>query len=202
MLRNLIDPGFGLITNEDVSALDAIRNDNGDSAFREQLLDNLRETIDLSDDETEDAKPPPDAVYPPIADLKVPDLQDLLTDGNQNSGTLNEIRAIRDNVKTEVDDISNPPPPGDFDDTEFSDNYPPNPFRGATAPPSPDDALPYPGLPTAPPYPHDELPPPPDYDDLFDKPLPDPVPVNFIPLSDEESSDDDNHLPPPDPRQI
>ena len=217
LLRNILDPGFGLITNEDVSALDAIRNDNGDSAIphldpialrgMEQLLDNLKETIDLSDDETEDVKPPPEAVYPPIADVKAPDLQDLLTDDNQNCGILDNIREIRDNVKTEVEDISSPPPPddfpGDFDDTEFSYNYPPNPFRGATASRFPDEAPPYPGLPTAPPYPHNELPLPPNYDDLFGKPLPDPVPVNFIPLSDGESSDDDIHPPPPpNPRQI
>ena len=216
LLRNILDPGFGLTTNEDVSALDAIRNNNGDSAIphldpvalrgMEQLLDNLKETIDLSEDETEDVKLPPEAVYPPIADVKAPDLQDLLTDDNQNSGILDDIREIRDNVKTEVEDISSPPPPddfpGDFDDTEFSDNYPPNPFRGATAPPFPDEAPPYPGLPTAPPYPHDELPPPPNYDDLFGKPLRDPVPVNFIPLSDGEISDDDIRPRPPNPRQI
>ena len=113
LLRNILDPGFGLTTNEDVSALDAIRNNNGDSAIphldpvalrgMEQLLDNLKETIDLSEDETEDVKLPPEAVYPPIADVKAPDLQDLLTDDNQNSGILDNIREIRDNVKTEVE---------------------------------------------------------------------------------------------------
>ena len=33
LLRNIIDPGLGLITNEGVSSIDAIRNDNGDSVI-------------------------------------------------------------------------------------------------------------------------------------------------------------------------
>ena len=50
--------------------------------------------------------------------------------------------------------------------------------------------------PTAPPY-DDSL--PPDYDDLFPT---EPVPIRHLPLSDE-SSDDENPLPPPpDPRLI
>ena len=35
LLRNIIDPGLGLITNEGVSSIDAIRNDNGDSVIRQ-----------------------------------------------------------------------------------------------------------------------------------------------------------------------
>ena len=65
LLRNIIDPGLGLITNEGVSSLDAIRNDNGDSVIphldpialqgMEQLLDNLRNTIELSSDEEDES---------------------------------------------------------------------------------------------------------------------------------------------------
>ena len=216
LLRNIIDPGLGLITNEGVSSLDAIRNDNGDSVIphldpialqgMEQLLDNLRNTIELSSDEEDknnDVKPPPEAFYPPMIDLTEPNLQDILTNHNQNSDTLNEIRVIRDTINTEVREISSPPPPdefpGDFDDTEFDPPQPPyNPFGSATAPPLPNED--HPPYPSAPPYP--DNPPdydgtlPLDYDELFP---PQPVPIRQIPVlsTDEESSDDKNPPPPP-----
>ena len=171
---------MGLITNEGVSSLDAIRNDNGDSVVphldpivlrgMEQLLDNLKETIELSDDDEDDndVKLPPQVVYPPMIDLTGPNLQDLLTNDNQNSDTLDDIRAIRDTINTEVGDISSPTPPddfpGNFDDTEFEDNPPPppqlpyNPFGSASAPPFPDtDPPPYPTVPPLPDY--DDTPP-------------------------------------------
>ena len=223
LLRNIIDPGLGLITNEGVSSVDAIRIDNGDSVIpqldpvairgMENLLDNLRNTIELSsdnEDDNNDVKPPPGAFYPPMLDLTEPNLQDILTNDNQNTDTLNEIRAIRDTINTEVGDISSPPPPddfpGDFDDTEFYPQPlpqpPTNPFANASAPPINNEAPPPYPSPTAPPFP-DNL--PPDYDDLFP---PQATPIIQVPLlssTEEESSDDDNNalpLPPPDPRLI
>ena len=144
-----------------------------------------------------------------MIDLTEPNLQDILTNDNQNSDTLNEIRVIRDTINTEVGEISSPPPPdefpGDFDDTEFDQPQPPyNPFGSATAPPLPNED--HPPYPSAPPYP--DNPPdydgtlPPDYDELFP---PQPVPIRQIPVlsTDEESSDDENPPPPPpDPRLI
>ena len=207
LLRNIIDPGLGLITNEGTSCLDAIRNDNGDSlipqldpiALRgmEGLLNNLKETIELSsdeEDETNDVKPPPEAFYPPMADLTQPNLQDILTNDNQNADTLNEIKAIRDTINTEVGEIITPPPPedfpGDFDDTEFYPQPPTNPFANATAPTLDDGPPPSPyTYPTAPPY-GDSL--PPDYDDLFPT---EPVSNRHLPLSDESSDDENNPLP-------
>ena len=209
LLRNIIDPGLGLITNEGTSCLDAIRNDNGDSVIpqldpialrsMEGLLNNLKETIELSsdeEDETNDVKPPPEAFYPPMADLTQPNLQDILTNDNQNADTLNEIKAIRDTINTEVGEIITPPPPedfpGDFDDTEFYPQPPTNPFANATAPTLDDGPPPSPyTYPTAPPY-DDSL--PPDYDDLFPT---EPVSNRHLPLSDESSDDENNPLPPP-----
>ena len=222
LLRNIIDPGLRLITNEGTSCNDAIRNDNGDSVIpqldpialrgMEGLLNNLNETIELSsdeEDESNDVKPPPEAFYPPMVDLTQPNLQDILTNENQNADTLNEIRAIRDKINTEVGEITTPPPPedfqGDFDDTEFYPQPPPqpltNPFANATAPTIDDD-------PPPPPYPYPRAQPygdslPPDYDDLFPT---EPVPIRHVPLlsSADESSDDENSPPPPppDPRLI
>ena len=155
LLRNIIDPGLGLITNEGTSSIDAIRNDNGDSVIpqldpialrgMEGLLNNLRNTTELSSDDEDDdndVKPPPGAFYPPMIDLTEPNLQDILTNDNKNADALNEIRAIRDTITTEVGDISSPPPPedfpGDFDNTEFYPQPPPqpptNPFGNASAP--------------------------------------------------------------------
>ena len=211
LLRNILDPGLGLITNEDPSCLDAIVNDNGDSivpqldpvALRgmEGLLNNLKQSIELSSDEedTDDVKPPPDVFYLPTA-LNQPNLQDILTNDNQNSETLNEVRAIKDKIKTEVEEIISPSPsedfPGYFDNTEFYQQPPQppqDPFANATAP-TLDPPPPY-TYPTAPPY-DDSL--PPDYDDLFPT---EPVSVRQIPLSDDNDTDNENNLP-PDPRLI
>ena len=226
LIREILDPS-GIITNEDVSSLDAIRNINGESTIpnldpialrgMERFLHNLKDTIEISDDEPpdEDVKPPPQAVYAPLIDLTGPNLQDILTNDNQNSEILDEIRSVRDTIKIEVEDISSPPPPddfpGDFDDTEFEDNNPPqppfNPFGGASAPPFPDINS---KEPSAPPYTDDRPPPypdvdPPDYDDLFPPIPPEPVPIRNVPLlsSDEESNSDEPQPPPaPDPRLI
>ena len=168
----------------------------------EGLLNNLKQSIELSSDEedTDDVKPPPDVFYLPTA-LNRPNLQDILTNDNQNSETLNEIRAIKDKIKTEVEEIISPSPsedfPGDFDDTEFYQQPPPqppqDPFANATAP-NLDPPPPY-TYPTAPPY-DDSL--PPDYDDLFPT---EPVSVRQISLSDDNDTDNENN-PPPDPRLI
>ena len=211
LLRNILDPGLGLITNEGTSSLDAIRIDNGDSVIpqldpialrgMEGLLNNLKETIELSDDEDgdNDVKPPPEVFYPPLI-VPQPNLQDILTNDNQNADILNDIRSIRDTINTEVGEITTPPPPddfpGDFDDTEFYPPPPPvNPFANATAPTLEDDPLPY-TYPTAPPY-DDNL--PPNYDDLFPT---EPVVIRQVPISDESSDDENTHPPPPDPRLI
>ena len=168
----------------------------------EGLLNNLKQSIELSSDEedTDDVKPPPDVFYLLTA-LNRPNLQDILTNDNQNSETLNEIRAIKDKIKTEVEEIISPSPsedfPGDFDDTEFYQQPPPqppqDPFANATAR-NLDPPPPY-TYPTAPPY-DDSL--PPDYDDLFPT---EPVSVRQIPLSDDNDTDNENN-PPPDPRLI
>ena len=226
MIREILDPS-GIITNEDVSSLDVIRNINGESTIpnldpialrgMERFLHNLKDTIEISDDEPpdEDVKPPPQAVYAPLIDLTGPNLQDILTNDNLNSEILDEIRSVRDTIKIEVEDIPSPPPPddfpGDFDDTEFDDNNPPqppfNPFGGASAPPFPDINS---TEPSAPPYTDDRPPPypdvdPPDYDDLFPPIPPEPVPIRNVPLlsSDEESNSDEPQPPPaPNPRLI
>ena len=217
LLRNIIDPGLGLITNKGTSSIDAIRNDNGDSVIpqldpialrgMEGLLNNLRNTIELSSDDEDDdndVKPPPGAFYLPMIDLTEPNLQDILTNDNQNADALNEIRAIRDTITTEVGDISSPPPPedfpGDFDDTEFYPQPPPqppaNPFGNASAPPLNDEAPPPYPYPKVQPYP-DNL--PPDYDDLFPPQATAIIQVPLLSSTEEESSDDDNNLPPPPP---
>ena len=168
----------------------------------EGLLNNLKETIELSDDEDgdNDVKPPPEVFYPPIT-VPQPNLQDILTNDNQNADILNDIRSIRDTINTEVGEITTPPPPddfpGDFDDTEFYPPPPPpvNPFANATAPTLEDDPPPY-TYPTAPPY-DDNL--PPNYDDLFPT---EPVVIRQVPISDESSDDENTHHPPPDPGLI
>ena len=168
----------------------------------QQLLDNLKNTIELSSDEEGDnnVKPLPEAFYPPVMNLpRQTTLQDILTNDNQNSDTLNEIRSIRDTINTEVGEISSPLPPddfpGDFDNTEFYPPQPPvNPFGNATAPPLNNDPPPPYPFPSAPPYPE-----PPDYDDVFPT---EPVPVIQVPIlssTEEESSEDENPPPPPPP---
>ena len=194
LIKSAIDPGNGIMTNEDITPLDHIKTERNEPAVpqldpialrgMEHFLGKLKETIIVESDD-EDVKPNiesiPEATYT-APEVARPDLQSLLNRDNQNDEALNNIRGFRDRIKTEIDDIIKIEDDvdgdfdGDFDDTEFTQPPPQLPPYSEIVPHidlSDDD---------------DDLPPP--YDDL---------------VKTEPESDDDvkpKLEDPPDPRNI
>ena len=112
LIRSAIDPGFGVLTNEGITPLDHIRTERNEPAApqldqialrgMENFLSKLKETTVVdSDDEESKIKIEPEAIYT-APEIVRPDLQTLLTNDNQNSETVNDIREISDKIKIEI----------------------------------------------------------------------------------------------------
>ena len=194
LIKSAIDPGHGIMTNEDITPLDHIKTERSKPAApqldpialrgMEHFLGKLKETIIVESDD-EDVKPNiepiPEATYT-TPEVARPDLQTLLNRDNQNDEALNNIRGFRDRIKTEIDDIIKIEDDvdgdfdGDFDDTEFTQPPPqPPPYNEIVSHIDLSD---------------DDDGPPPPYDD---------------PIKTEPESNDDlkpKFEDPPDPRNI
>ena len=138
LIKSAIDPGDGIMTNEDITPLDHIKTERNEPAApqldpialrgMEHFLGKLKETI-IVESNDEDVKPNIEPI-PEIAytapEVARPNLQTLLNRDNQNDEALNNIRGFRDQIKTEIDDITKIEDDvdgdfdGDFDDTEFT----------------------------------------------------------------------------------
>ena len=131
LIKSAIDPGDGILTNEDITPLDYINTERNEPAAPQRdpsalkgigsILQGLNETINS------EPNPPlpelewiPEGTYVEPAVVR-PDLQDILTIENEtNDDAIEEIKNFKDEVKTEFDEIFDSA--SQTDATEFSDN--------------------------------------------------------------------------------
>ena len=142
LIKDAIDPGDGIFTNEETGHLDYTRTERNEPAAP-QLDPSVLKGIGIFlqgmsqavSEQTSDGLPElkyiPDVKYEEPEEIK-PNLQDILTQPEPED-FIEDIKNIKEEVKTEVEDDENNDPlmqkmpeifeDGEFDDTEFIQQY-------------------------------------------------------------------------------
>ena len=111
LIRSIVDPGDGIMTNEDITAIDYTRNDNNEPVqpqLEPGVLNIMREMVKIMAEQVVamDSIPPPLENTPqnePVQIITQPDLQDIITMDEPN---LNDLVKVKDEI---TDVINNTP---------------------------------------------------------------------------------------------
>ena len=134
LIKPAIDPGDGIVTNEDITNLDYTKTERNEPAAPQldasvlrgigTFLQGVNQTINSEPDTPlPELEWIPEATYVEPATVR-PDLQDILTIENEtNDDSIEEIKNFKDEIKTEFDEIFiNTELPSQNDMIEISDN--------------------------------------------------------------------------------
>ena len=116
LIRSIVDPGDGIMTNEDITATDYTRNDNNEPVqpqLEPGVLNVMQEMVKIMTEQVAvmDSIPPSLENIPqnePVQIITQPDLQDIIT---KDEPDLNDLVKVKDEITDVINNTPNNLPP-------------------------------------------------------------------------------------------